>query len=120
IANNFANGVGRDVNGVFTSRGHNLIGVIDGSSGWPFMIINGGISGTIDLLGTAINPLDPKLGALANNGGPTLTHALLASSPAIDGGDTDGAPATDQRGVSRPRDGDFNGTRIVDIGAFER
>jgi hypothetical protein len=30
-----------------------------------------------------------------------------------------GFPATDQRGVARPRDGDGNGSSIVDIGAFE-
>jgi CSLREA domain-containing protein len=55
---------------------------------------------------------DLLLGPLADNGGPTLTHALLPGSPAIDaaGGD---CPAADQRGVSRPQ-GD-----VCDIGAFE-
>ena len=45
---------------------------------------------------------DPKLGPLANNGGPTLTMALLPGSPAIDAGNTSLAPATDQRGFPRP------------------
>ena len=56
---------------------------------------------------------DPQLAALANNGGPTLTMALLDSSPAIGFGDTAGAPATDQRGYFRiVADG-------IDIGAFQ-
>jgi hypothetical protein len=54
---------------------------------------------------------DPKIGPLANNGGQTDTHALLAGSPAINAGDNSGCPATDQRGVAR------NGG--CDIGAFE-
>ena len=45
---------------------------------------------------------NPSLGALADNGGPTLTHALGAGSPAIDAA-TGFCPATDQRGVSRPQ-----------------
>jgi hypothetical protein len=56
---------------------------------------------------------NPRLGPLAANGGPTLTHALLSGSPAIDTGTKTGAPTTDQRGVKRPqRDG-------IDIGAYE-
>jgi hypothetical protein len=56
---------------------------------------------------------DPKLGPLANNGGPTLTMALLPGSPAIDAGNTSLAPATDQRGFPRPAG------LAADIGAFE-
>jgi hypothetical protein len=56
---------------------------------------------------------DPKLGPLADNGGPTLTMALLPGSPAIDAGNTSLAPATDQRGFSRPAG------LAADIGAFE-
>lgn len=59
---------------------------------------------------TNINPL---LGMLADNGGPTLTMALLPGSPAIDSGSTTGAPVTDQRGIPRPQGPG------VDIGAFE-
>jgi parallel beta-helix repeat protein len=54
---------------------------------------------------------DPNLGALANNGGPTQTHALLAGSPAINAGDT--TLTTDQRGYGRPAGG------TDDIGAYE-
>jgi hypothetical protein len=56
---------------------------------------------------------DPKLGPLTDNGGPTLTMALLPGSPAIDAGDTAAAPPTDQRGVPRPF------SLAADIGAFE-
>lgn len=58
--------------------------------------------------------LDPRLGALANNGGFTQTHALLSTpivSPAIDAGMN--CPSTDQRGVSRPQGAG------CDIGAYE-
>ena len=56
---------------------------------------------------------NPRLGPLAANSGPTLTHALLTGSPAVDTGTKTGAPATDQRGIKRPqRDG-------IDIGAYE-
>jgi hypothetical protein len=73
-------------------------------------------------VGTAANPIDPKLGPLVNNGGKTKTHALLAGSKAIDAGDNIGIPATDQRGFGFPRKKDGNGDGIprVDIGAFER
>jgi hypothetical protein len=62
---------------------------------------------------------DPLLGPLADNGGPTHTHALLFDSPAIDAGDNAGCPSTDQRGVQRPIDGDRDNFAICDIGAYE-
>jgi beta-glucanase (GH16 family) len=43
------------------------------------------------------------VGTLASNGGPTLTHALNAGSPALDAANPANCPATDQRGVARPR-----------------
>jgi hypothetical protein len=61
----------------------------------------------------SMNNTDPKLGPLADNGGPTLTMALLPGSPAIDAGSAVGTPATDQRGVPRPQG------HGVDIGAYE-
>lgn len=62
---------------------------------------------------------DPLLGPLADNGGPTLTHALLGGSPAIDAGDAGQCPETDQRGVPRAEDGNLDGAAVCDIGAFE-
>jgi predicted outer membrane repeat protein len=102
---------GPDVFGAFASQGHNLIG--NGAGGTGF-----GADG--DQVGTADNPLDARLAPLAFNGGPTPTHALLPGSRAIDRGDNLAAPARDQRGALRPRDGDGNGRRVADIGAFER
>jgi hypothetical protein len=58
---------------------------------------------------------DPKLAALADNGGPTYTMALLAGSPALGAANPSYCPATDQRGVMRPQPA---GT-ICDIGAYE-
>ncbi|MCS7249184.1 MAG: hypothetical protein NZ840_13230 [Anaerolineales bacterium] len=62
---------------------------------------------------------NPKLGTLANNGGFTQTHALLIGSPAIDKVLNNLCPAEDQRGVTRPLDGNRDGFAYCDIGAFE-
>jgi hypothetical protein len=72
----------------------------------------------VDQGGTQRN-VDPLLGPLANNGGPTQTMALLAGSPAIDHGPVP-VPSfplndNDQRGAGFPRV--VNGT--VDVGAYE-
>jgi hypothetical protein len=74
---------------------------------------NGGFHGGI------VSTADPLLTPLQDNGGPTLTHALLNGSPAIDAGDNTALPATDQRGYPRIADGDGNGSLIVDLGAVE-
>ncbi|MFQ5615513.1 MAG: choice-of-anchor Q domain-containing protein, partial [Anaerolineales bacterium] len=62
---------------------------------------------------------DPNLGPLQDNGGATLTYALLSGSPAIDAANDEVCPATDQRGEARPQDGDGDGTAACDIGSFE-
>jgi len=62
---------------------------------------------------------NPNIGVLANNGGPTFTHALLAGSPAIDAGNNATCSATDQRGSTRPIDGNGDTLAVCDIGAFE-
>ena len=63
--------------------------------------------------GTSTNSLNPLLAPLANYGGPTLCLDLTTGSPAIGTGDTNGAPATDQRGYYRYPAG------TVDIGAVQ-
>ena len=67
--------------------------------------------GTAGLAGPGDQVIDPMLGPLQDNGGPTETHALLAGSPAINAGTNVGAPAVDQRGGARDA--------TTDIGAFE-
>lgn len=58
--------------------------------------------------------VDPMLGPLADNGGPTLTHMPLSGSPAINTGQCIGGITTDQRGYARPQE------IICDKGAVER
>ena len=97
---------GPDLRGEFTSGGHNLIGIAEGTTG-P------GINGPGDRTGTAANPLNPNLGPLQNNGGPTQTMLPLPGSPLLGAGDPALAPSTDQRGLSRPAGGP------IDIGAVQ-
>jgi hypothetical protein len=96
--------------GGITSEGHNIVGVTGTSTGW---------------IGSDLLDTDPLLGPLQDNGGLTLTHFPMLSSPAIDAGDncvfdlsctTNNPPeavTTDQRGAARP----VNVT--IDIGAVE-
>jgi HYR domain len=87
--------------GTLTDQGYNLSS--DSSCGF---------TGTGSLQNT-----DPKLdpNGLQNNGGPTQTIALQSGSPAIDHIPAASCPATDQRGVTRPDDGETT----CDIGAYE-
>ncbi len=94
---------------------NNLIGVDTGVIG-----ISNGTNG--NQIGAAEAPVDPLLAPLANNGGPTLTHALNAFSPAADSGNNalaldqnNAALTTDQRGAGYPR----IDHSVVDIGAYE-
>ena len=109
IAGNFTYDTfkGFDVSGTLISEGCNLVQDTNGCT------ITGNITG--NLYGK-----DPLLGPLQDNGGPTFTHALLPSSPAIDAGSPTDFPATDQRGFSRAQDGNGDGVAIPDIGAFEK
>lgn len=91
-----AGNAGGDVEGLYTDLGYNL--VQDGT----------GISHGMSLAA------DPLLLPLADNGGPTLTHALAPGSPAIGSGNcADDTVLVDQRGVERPQ------PPGCDIGAFE-
>jgi len=87
----------------FQSLGYNLVG-------------SGNATGAFNALGDQ-SGVDPLLASLVDNGGPTLTHAILSGSPAIDAGDPNfsSTPNFDQRGASFLRVG--NGR--IDIGAYE-
>jgi hypothetical protein len=96
--------MGHDIAGSLNSLGHNLIGDGTGGSGYA----------VTDLVGTSVDPMDPKLGPLQDNGGPTPTMALLPGSPAINAGALTDSE-WDQRGPGYPRL--VNGA--TDIGGYE-
>jgi hypothetical protein len=85
-----------DVSGVLRSLGYNLIGNSQGGSGFS----------PTDLLN-----VDPLLGQLQDNGGPTQTMAVMPGSPALNAGDPTQLGTLDQRGVVRAGG--------VNIGAYQ-
>jgi hypothetical protein len=91
------------------SQGHNLVGIGASLSNFNYNFIQG----VGDQIGNFFSPINPQLGTLTNNGGPTPTMALLPGSPAIDAGDSTIGTPTDQRGFVRINNG------ASDIGAFE-
>ncbi len=102
LALNKAAAAGADCAGALSSNGHNLVQK-------PSALCN------FAKKPTDKTNVDPKLGLLAHNGGPTETRAIAATSPALDAiAGAACAVGKDQRGVSRPQ-----GPRC-DIGAFER
>jgi hypothetical protein len=109
LAGNQTTDVDNASNGSFSSLGYNIIG--DGKSAPSF-------NSTGDRTGVT----NPGLGPLANNGGPTQTHAVLNGSPALDKGDSGGL-VRDQRGKARPVDlpdvVNARGGDGSDVGAFE-
>ncbi len=112
-----------------TGSNYNLLGHDGLTNAHAFF---GFTPGPTDLTATSDGTIPTALGAilqvdntgapvLQDNGGPTQTIALVKGSPAIDAV-TDGScppPATDQRGFTRPADGDDSGTAECDSGAFE-
>ncbi|MGZ6643248.1 MAG: choice-of-anchor Q domain-containing protein [Solirubrobacteraceae bacterium] len=100
VAENAASGGTRDCDTTFSASSSNPGNNLDSDATC--------FAGSADL-----SDVTPKLGALANNGGPTDTLALLAGSPAIDAGASIGGVSGDQRGVARPQASAF------DIGAYE-
>ena len=97
IAGNSATNASPDLSGAIVSGGLNLIGNNQGATG---LSINDYQNVLADL------------GPLQDNGGPTLTCALLQGSLAIGAGTSIGAPPTDQRGIARQ-------PGKCDIGAFQ-
>lgn len=116
---------GPDISGFFNTLFHNLIG--DSTGGFDILgFVNNSANpadATYEQVGTAQAPLNPGLLPLANNGGPTPTHALASTSPALDRGDAVFTgnpfglvpPTFDQRGTGFPR---TVGPR-TDVGALE-
>ena len=104
VAANMADDGSPDMAGAIVSGGYNLVGDGTGSTG-----LTNGVNN--DQVGTGASPINPQLGQLQDNGGPTDTRALLTNSPAINAGNDALAPAADQRGYSR--------SGVSDIGAFE-
>lgn len=90
------------------SMGSNLVGATVGCTGW----VQNGAAGD-DILAFLNSGVDP---VLASNGGSTMTHALLAGSPAVDAADLAQCLVNDQRGYVRTA----QGGPACDIGAFER
>ena len=93
---------GPDVKGPITSQGFNIFGDSTGSAISPAQFS--------DQIGNAGSPINPLLGSLQDNGGPTPTRALFSGSPAINKGDPN-APSRDQRGYVRQD--------APDVGAYE-
>lgn len=103
VANNLVSGTVYNCDGPVVSSGHNLSD--DASCSFTAA---GDISNT-----------DARLAPLGYYGGPTLTQIPLPNSPAIDAGDNATCPPFDQRGISRPIDGNRDGNADCDIGAVE-
>ncbi len=94
---------------LFLYEGANELGIVSNS------LIFAPDPSTPPLPPDTIIGVDPLLGALANNGGPTRTQALLSGSPAIDAGSNPQGLTFDQRGAGFPR----TLGEATDIGAFE-
>ena len=98
-----------DINGAVTSGSGNFIGINAGT-------LTGLATANGNQVGTPATPLNPNLGAVQNNGGPTLTRLPLAGSLVINTGVVGVIPAgttTDQRGSPRINNG------LVDVGAVQ-
>ncbi|GAB4191766.1 MAG: CSLREA domain-containing protein [Wenzhouxiangellaceae bacterium] len=86
----------------------------------PVFTLLGGNMDSDGSCGVELTEANPGLAsALANRGGFTPVLALLPGAAAIDAGTNTGCPSTDQRGETRPFDGDNDQTATCDIGAFE-
>src|SRR5207237_5878869 len=87
---------------------------VSGTVTADFSLLSNSSGATITGSNNVLN-VDPLLGPLADNGGPTLTYQPLAGSPLIDKGANPANLANDQRGAGHPRV--LNG--VPDIGSLE-
>ncbi len=115
-------------NSTLSNNGKTICNFLDGTLNFTNTIVANSIGQdcyNIGVIGTNTNNLvedgscfpaisgDPKLGPLADNGGPTQTMSILPDSPAYNAGDDLSCLATDQRGIGRPQGAH------CDIGAYE-
>jgi hypothetical protein len=117
-----ANGVGSGGNigqgsGQFVFLNTIVANPVQGENFWGGTITDGGnnLSSDATLAFTTAGSFtntNPDLGSLTNNGGPTMTMALLPGSQAVRSGNINGAPSVDQRGQPRK-------ALQIDIGAYE-
>ena len=106
-----------DCDGTIISQGYNLVGA---GTGCPSGGTGDQTVAPATVFGTVLGPLADNGGPLTGSGQAAQTHALLSGSPAIDAIPTPSCTlSTDQRGESRPQDGDLDGTAACDIGAYE-
>jgi predicted outer membrane repeat protein/parallel beta-helix repeat protein len=120
VAGNFAQS-GTDATGLLGASiqaRFSLIGNNSGSGLAPAPVGSPDANGNLIGGATSQTMIDPKLGPLADNGGPTRTHAVLPGSPALNTGDpnANGLSQFDQRGAPFARV--FSGR--IDMGAYER
>lgn len=80
---------GPDLDGTFTTHGHNLVG---NNAGVTSHFPAGNPNANGDFVGTDVSPLNPLLSPLQNNGGPTQTMLPLPGSPAINAGNSTNLP----------------------------
>ena len=107
LAGNSATNTGPDCHFRLHSDGGSLIGDLTGCDA--------------TVTATDLTGIDPLLGPLAapDSLDRFQAHSLLAGSPALDTGEAQWCAPRDQRGLSRPQDGDDDGTAICDRGAIE-
>ncbi len=137
--NNAPNGAEISNGGTFNANSHNVLGhnALTNAQAFgeasPAWLGVSDVNATSDdtnatalasILYTTLDGSGVPIPTLADNGGPTLTHALVTGSPAIDialAGDCAGTPINglDQRGVARSQDGNASGAAACDAGAVE-
>jgi uncharacterized repeat protein (TIGR01451 family) len=132
IADNASNGIAIVEHPGSTAAADITNTIVAGSGGANCLVTEGGVLNAAASLADdascsafALAAVDSlHLLPLADNGGPTLTHALAPGSPAIDAGrdaacENNNLGGSDQRGLARIADGDLDGEARCDVGAFE-
>lgn len=121
----------REIEGSNPDAQDDLLGDFVATSAYNWIGNGTGATGIVDgvdgnHVGNDTDTLDPLIGPLSNNGGPTQTHLLYPTSPLIDNGEPSFNPADfnpalslDQRREDRVLDANRDSVARVDIGAVE-